>query len=750
MLSRAAVAALALCLAIGPAAAQPTPPSARATATPDAADPSPAELQGLIRTLEDPAARQELLARLKALSAATPPADDEGALDEVMAAVNDAIDVRMETAGQAVVGVAGSLREVPILLRWLWLQLSDPISRALWWSVLAQTGAAVFAGFLASLLLRFALRGWRDRLCALPLAARTRAKVRASLAHLTVDLAALGLFLAVTYAVLAFGAITALTQAVARDVLVAIGCVRGLTAFSRAFLAPENPRRRVPRLDDGMARGLQRWILILLGLGFYGHFGLNAAERLGMPWTVRGFLSHVLFLIVTILAIVQIYRLRGAVAALVEHWGHTSTSAFTRYLPWRWLAANGPHILSAWAALVFLVWALDVPDGALLLTRGFLVTLLALLAVRAFHIWLDRKLLPRPAAPVEEGVEPEAEPRPASRVVLATALHVAAILAALVTVLEAWGLDVSEWLGTSAGRAMLVSLGRIGIVIAVVAAIAKAVQVISARYIHAADAEGRPVYSNRTRTLVSMARNVALALLAAVAVIEVLAEIGVNANALLAGAGVVGLALGFGSQKLVQDLITGMFILLGDTVRVGDVVDVSGKAGVVEAISMRTITLRDYNGNVHTIPYSSIDVVTNMTKDFSFAVFDVAVAYKEDVDQVMETLRQIDAQLRREWPYRRLILEPLEIAGVDAFRESSVLIKARSKVRAGEQWKVGREFNRRLKLRFDELGIEIPFPHRTIYFANERGADAPPAQIEELRRQLLAEEPAPKRAVGES
>jgi small conductance mechanosensitive channel len=295
-----------------------------------------------------------------------------------------------------------------------------------------------------------------------------------------------------------------------------------------------------------------------------------------------------------------------------------------------------------------------------------------------------------------------------------------------------------------------VSLGRIGIVIAVVAAIAKAVQVISARYIQAADEDGQPVYSNRTRTLVSLVRNVAVALLAAVGAIEVLAEVGVNTNALLAGAGVVGLAIGFGSQKLVQDLITGMFILLGDTVRVGDVVDLSGKAGVVEAISMRTITLRDYNGDVHTIPYSSIDVVTNMTKDFSFAVFDVAVAYKEDVDQVMETLREIDAQLRREWPYRRLILEPLEIAGVDAFRESSVLIKARSKVRPGEQWKVGREFNRRLKLRLDELGWEIPYPHRTIYMAGERGEEAPPAEIEALRRQLQPDEPAPRRAVGES
>ena len=115
-----------------------------------------------------------------------------------------------------------------------------------------------------------------------------------------------------------------------------------------------------------------------------------------------------------------------------------------------------------------------------------------------------------------------------------------------------------------------------------------------------------------------------------------------NANALLAGAGVVGLAIGFGAQTLVKDLITGLFILMGDTVRVGDVVDLGGRAGVVEAISMRTVTLRAYNGDVHTIPFSSIDIVTNMTKDFSFYVFDLVVAYKEDVDRVTEVLREID------------------------------------------------------------------------------------------------------------
>jgi small conductance mechanosensitive channel len=156
---------------------------------------------------------------------------------------------------------------------------------------------------------------------------------------------------------------------------------------------------------------------------------------------------------------------------------------------------------------------------------------------------------------------------------------------------------------------------------------------------------------------------------------------------------------------------------------VGDVVDLGGRSGAVEALSMRSVTLRGYNGNVITIPYSTIDVVTNMTKDFSYAAFDVSVGYKEDPDQVATILREIDQQLRREWPFRRLMLEPIEIAGLDRFADSALVIKARIKTRAGEQWRVGRVFNRRIKLRFDELGIEIPYPYQTIVLGDKGGDD---------------------------
>ncbi len=391
-------------------------------------------------------------------------------------------------------------------------------------------------------------------------------------------------------------------------------------------------------------------------------------------------------------------------------------------------------------ALVYLVWALGSAEAAQFLTRGLLVTVLVLIAARAINVWLDWTLVGDVAAAAtgSEETQAEPEPLPARQVALITTARIGVLVVAIMAIAQAWGADVLGWIEGDVGRATLATILRIALIVAVVFAVAQLIQRGATRYIGATDANGNLLYSNRTRTLASMARNLAVTMLVAIGIVEVLSELGVNANALLAGAGVVGLAIGFGAQTLVKDLITGLFILVGDTVRVGDVVDLGGKAGVVEAISMRTITLRAYNGDVHTIPYSSIDVVTNMTKDFSFYVFDLIVAYREDVDRVIEVLREIDSQLRREWPYRRLMLEPLEIAGVDAFRDSGVLVKARTKVRAGEQWKVGREFNRRIKRRFDQLGIELPVPQQKVTFhANAEDAAA------------LLPEPV-RRAVGET
>ena len=188
----------------------------------------------------------------------------------------------------------------------------------------------------------------------------------------------------------------------------------------------------------------------------------------------------------------------------------------------------------------------------------------------------------------------------------------------------------------------------------------------------------------------------------------------------MAAAGLGGLAIGFGAQSLVKDLISGFFILWEDSVRVGDVVEVAGVSGLVEEVELRTIKLRDLSGNLHVVPNGAIDKVKNMTKDYSYSLFDVRVAYRESVDEVMGILQEIAEDLRLDSRFAKDILEPLEMLGVDQFTDAAVMIKCRIKTEPLKQWRVGREMNRRIKNTFDAKGIEIPFPHQTIYWGEPK------------------------------
>jgi small conductance mechanosensitive channel len=229
----------------------------------------------------------------------------------------------------------------------------------------------------------------------------------------------------------------------------------------------------------------------------------------------------------------------------------------------------------------------------------------------------------------------------------------------------------------------------------------------------------------RADTLTHVMRDVIRIAILFIGSMMILAEVGVDLKPLLAAAGIGGLAIGFGAQSLVKDMISGFFILLEDSVRVGDVVEIAGVGGLVEEVKLRTITLRDLSGNVHVVPTGVIDKVKNMTKLYSYYLFDVAVAYREDVDEVMTLLKAIAEELRHDVGFREDILEPLEMLGVDQFADSAIIIKCRIKTKPIQQWRVGREMNRRIKKSFDAKGIEIPFPHRTIYWGQPKHGMAP-------------------------
>ncbi len=237
-----------------------------------------------------------------------------------------------------------------------------------------------------------------------------------------------------------------------------------------------------------------------------------------------------------------------------------------------------------------------------------------------------------------------------------------------------------------------------------------------------------PAQRRRADTLTHVLRDVARVFIVAVGTMMVLSEIGIDLKPLLAAAGLGGLAIGFGAQSLVKDVISGFFILLEDSIAVGDVAEIAGVSGVVEEVKLRTITLRDVSGSVHVAPNGIVDRVKNMTKGYSYYVFDIGVAYQEDVDRVMAVLVEIAKELRADPSYAADILEPLEMLGVDRFDESAVIIRCRLKTQPSQQWRVGREMNRRIKKTFDANGIEIPFPHRTIYWGQPEQASGVFAQ----------------------
>jgi len=304
---------------------------------------------------------------------------------------------------------------------------------------------------------------------------------------------------------------------------------------------------------------------------------------------------------------------------------------------------------------------------------------------------------------------------------------VALVLLVIGVLLRIWGIGLGQLLFAGTGVA-----DRAGtlLVIAFAAWLAWYAARLSIEFLLLPRAEGEDAEASaRTRTLVPLFIGVTRVVILLIAGLLMLSELGLDIAPLLAGAGILGLAVGFGAQTLVKDFLTGAFIILEDTIGVGDVVNVAGHAGIVESMGVRTIRLRDLAGTVHTVPYGEVATIQNLTKEFSFAPLDIGVAYREDIDRVISVMQEVAEEQRADPDFADLVLEPMEVLGLDQFADSAVIIKARIKTRPIRQWAVKRDYNLRLKRRFDAEGIEIPFPHRTLYFGADTAGAAPPVRV---------------------
>ena len=667
-------------------------------------------IPGLVSVLEDPVKRQQLIDRLNALSST----GDEAIGQETASGISG-LDQRMKD-------LLADLDDGRQLTGWIIDEVSRQDFGAGLFRIAGQAGLALAAGILA----------W---LAVVGLAAAPRRRLQegegGSVMERLID--AGSRFLLAIAPVMGFLLITWLAtfvlvpDAVAMAVIYTAAMIVGLYAVAvilvRVILSPLRPAIRLLPVADREAAYMVVWFNRLWAVGLAGFLGTDLLLALGAPEASIGSLVRVVGLVLAIMAIVVILQNRTAVAAWIGG-GAVDRAHFMRSrLGDIW------HVVAILAvAITFTVWVFEARSGTVFILHGLAFTFLAGLAGALASTLARRSLsrLFRIGADLQERF-PDLERRSNRYLSLVGAFtNVVIWTVAIVTALESWGVEATHIFLSPEGLDLLGRL--IAVVVIVVAAILvwEIGDGVIASQLRRSHGEGA---NPRVLTLLPLARNILLVVIGGVAAMTILGELGLDITPLLAGAGVVGLAIGFGAQSLIKDIITGTFILFENQFTVGDWIEVGGKMGGVESVTVRTVQLRDLSGYVHTIPFGDISSVTNMMRDFGYAVIDIGVAYQENTDKVIDVVRRIDEEARSDDTLNEHLAGDLEVLGVNDLGDSAVTLRFRIRTLAGYQWGVRREYLRRLKLGFDEAGIEIPYPHMTVYFGEVRGGRTSPAYV---------------------
>ncbi|CAA7613178.1 putative Mechanosensitive ion channel protein [Candidatus Terasakiella magnetica] len=689
-----------------------------------AAEPQPApvkaeEMERLVSTLEDAKARQLLVEQMKGLIAtqrATRPEEDLGILGRVSERVGVFSDQVMEAAA--------SIRDAPEMATAMAERLAAQLAQRSLGEVLL-TLAVVLAGSIAVDRGLLALLR-RSRAMAAPPAAADPEPLTGLVSLLTTGM--IDLLPVVAFGIVGWGLATAFglsgdPMRAALTLIAAYAAIRLSMVASRLLIAPRDGVLRLVQLEGETAEYLLIWIRRVTVVGVLGMLASRLLQLLGLPDGATFFALKAIGLAVTTMVVIFILQNREAFAAALRR--QSDEPMFGRHIQGlKVRLADIWHIIAIlWVLAIYVVWALQVKGGFEFMLRATILTLV-ILALAGSVSALLRRAIDRGFAVSQEIRDrfPLLEARanrylPILHVVLRGTVAVVTAL----TLAQAWGLDGLGLLATESGRRAVSSLISIAVVLLSAMVVWEVLHGAIERYLSATDADGNHLQrSGRAKTLLPLVRNAVFVLLAVMVTLIVLSELGVNIAPLLAGAGVLGIAIGFGSQKLVQDIITGAFILFEDTIAVGDSVKVGEHAGTVEAISIRAIRIRDGNGALHTVPFSAVTTVVNATKGFNFAVFDIGIAYDQDTDQVAALLAELGEELRADPIWSALMVEPLEVLGVERFDPSSVVMRARVKTTAGDRMPLTREFNRRLKQRFDAVGISMPFPQTQVWIGKAK------------------------------
>ena len=697
-----------------------SPAAAQSPEAPAAPEVPPTQVKALIRLLEDEPARTVFLQHLKSLAklqAETTPAKPGTAqrgLSRLFREVEFAIQQTRKTSQD----IFDWLTRVPQRSRELWASLRNPETERLWVRTLQHLAFSFGPAFLVLLALRQALRPLtRVTLLSRPWPIVQR--LWQALLEVIVRVIPTVGFVMVAGVLVGLLDTTPAMQETVYFLLTVLLAYQAIAQCIWVSVAPESATSRLVPMADETATYLWEWARRFL---FYGvGYALIMKALQGYyadPRTyqsVRALLLCVFPTLVTIfVARVARHRIRQPEVVSSEADARVfQTTRRVLHTLWPFLGA-----IYAWALTFFIIS--HHADGMNYLLWGSVKTILVILGLflvlHLFNRLFDSAF--RLGDRLRQRYSWFEQRANRYLKALRDVCHGLLVLLAMGVIFELWGVPTSWFLTSPLGTQLLartliiaLAIGLTGIAMGISKAIADAL--LQTRI----DANGLVHEPSRKRkTLVPLAYTVLKVALVFVAVLIVLEQLRINTGPILAGVGILGLAVGFGAQSLVKDVINGLFILFEDSLSVGDVVVLRGTGGLVEKVTLRTVTLRDLSGNVHVIPNSSIDMVTNMTKEYSCYVLDVCVAYREDIDEVMGILKEIDQEMRSDSEYCGDMLEPIEIMGLERFADSAVVVRARLKTRPIQQWRIGREFNRRMKRVFDERGIEIPFPHRTLYW----------------------------------
>jgi moderate conductance mechanosensitive channel len=669
-----------------------------------AAEPAPVstdELERLVHTLQDDSARAKLVEELRGLIAAQRKAEEQKpAATGFFGQLSQQVDA---VSGEILAGAAMVI-DAPRLLGWMRAQMFDVAARRLWAEAAIAFGLIFGCAALAEWSLRSILRRLMPRFPA------RRSDVRLvrgvfALLELVIGVLPILVFAATAYAVLSVVLEPDARSRITLTILVnATVEARLLLCVLKSVLLPADTGTVFVPVDVETRNYLYIWARRFTFWAIFGYAVPEAAWWLGVPGALYALMLKAIGLVLAVLSIIFLLQNRAVIAYWIsgESAGNSGWARVRRTLGEIWHLFAILYIVG-----IYLIYALQIEGGFVYVLRATILSLVILVVARLLVRFIQG--LTRRGFAIKPELKaqfPTLEQRANRYIPILSGLSSGIIYAlAFLTILQAWNVGAFAWLASDMGRRMGENALSIGIVLVVALALWELSASAIERYLAAVDAGDLP-RRTRVRTLLPLVRTALLCLIVVLTSLIVLSHIGIDIAPLLAGAGVIGLAIGFGSQALVKDIITGLFILLEDQIAVGDIVDV-GKdhKGIVEAITIRTIRMRDLSGTVHTVPFSEVTSVKNLSKDFSCAVARITISYSEDIDRVVEILRQASDELAADETLRPFIVNPFEYMGVDALDEFSVALVVRIRTIPGKQLVVGRAFNRLVKMAFDRHSI---------------------------------------------